>query len=57
MGVEFFRLIEEFLRAIFLYRALLCVDEELGAALESNLALESRGFAALGVAFSDAVET
>lgn len=57
MGGEFSRLFEEFLRAIFLYSVLLHVDVEPGAALEGNLALEPRGFVALGVACRDAVET
>lgn len=46
VGGEFFRLTEEFLRAMYLYRALLHVDVELDAALESNRALKSWGFAA-----------
>lgn len=43
VGGEFFKLIEEFLRPIFLYRMLLNVDVELGATPESNPAFESRG--------------
>lgn len=49
VGAEFFTLIEEFLRAVFLHRMLLYMDADMGATAENKPAFKSRRLVVSGI--------